>query len=151
MSAFLIGEQGIQGEQGPQGSQGDQGTQGDQGPTGNTGATGSSIGSFGLYTDGGGSVITTGSKALVISPYIATITDWYMTSGITGSAVVDIKRNGISIIGSGNKPTLSTQNYATAVVNSWTSTSVSIGDVLEFNIDSVSTITNLNVVIKINK
>jgi len=155
-----IGPTGPQGATGPQGPTGPQGATGPQGPTGPQGATGyqgpigvtgSAIGGIGLSTDGFGSVLTTGSKGLIIIPYISTITNWYLTSTISGSVVVDVKRNGTSIIGAGNKPTLSSGTYASASVASWTSTSLNIGDVLEFNIDSVSTITNLNVVLKINK
>ena len=154
------GPQGEQGEIGPIGPTGPQGSTGSQGPTGPQGATGSqgpigvtgsAIGGIGLSTDGSGSVLTTGSKGLVIIPYTSTITNWYLTSTISGSVVVDVKRNNISIIGAGNKPTLSSGTYASASVASWTSTSLNIGDVLEFNIDSVSTITNLNVVLKITK
>lgn len=142
------GPQGEQGDIGPIGPTGPQGATGSQGPIG---VTGSAIGGIGLSTDGYGSVLTTGSKGLIIIPYTSTITNWYITSTLSGSVVVDVKRNGSSIIGVGNKPTLSSGSYASASVASWTSTSLNIGDVLEFNIDSVSTITNLNLVIKINK
>ena len=146
-----VGATGPQGEQGEIGPIGPTGPQGATGPQGPIGVTGSAIGGIGLSTDGFGSVLTTGSKGLIIIPYISTITNWYLTSTISGSVVVDVKRNGTSIIGAGNKPTLSSGTYASASVSSWTSTSLNIGDVLEFNIDSVSTITNLNVVLKINK
>lgn len=142
------GPQGEQGEIGPIGPTGPQGATGSQGPIG---VTGSAIGGIGLSTDGFGSVLTTGSKGLIIIPYTSTITNWYLTSTLSGSVVVDVKRNNTSIIGAGNKPTLSSGTYASASVASWTSTSLNIGDVLEFNIDSVSTITNLNLVIKITK
>ncbi len=142
------GPQGEQGEIGPIGPTGPQGATGSQGPIG---VTGSAIGGIGLSTDGSGSVLTTGSKGLIIIPYTSTITNWYVTSDVSGSVVVDVKRSGSSIIGAGNKPTLSSGTYASASVASWTSTSLNIGDVLEFNIDSVSTITNLNLVIKITK
>ena len=143
-----ITEYRLIGATGPQGPTGPQGATGPQGPIG---VTGSAIGGIGLSTDGSGSVLTTGSKGLIIIPYTSTITDWYITSTLSGSVVVDVKRNSSSIIGPGNKPTLATQSYASASVSSWTSTSLNIGDVLEFYIDSVSTITNLNLVIKIIK
>ena len=85
-------------------------------------------------------------------PYDAIINKWYLVSDTSGSVVLDIKRLGTSIIGgSGNKPTLSSQTFSSALVSSWTSTLISDGDVLEFNIDSVSTITKLNLVLKITK
>jgi len=145
------GSQGLIGPTGPQGVTGSTGPTGATGSQGSIGATGSAIGGIGLSTDGYGSVLTTGSKGLIIIPYTSTITNWYLTSTLSGSVVVDVKRNGSSIIGAGNKPTLSSGSYASASVSSWTSTTINIGDVLEFNIDSVSTITNLNVILKINK
>lgn len=128
------------------------GPQGAQGAQGATGAQGSTVGSFGITVDGGGTVISTGSKGYLVVPYNATITNWYVASDVSGSIVIDVKRSGTSIVGGGgNKPTLSAASYATAAVSGWTSTSITAGDVFEFNVDSVSTVTKTNLVIKINK
>jgi len=105
--------------------------------------------SFGITVDGGGSVITTGSKGFVTIPYDKTILNWYLVAGITGSIVFDIKRNGTSIIGTGNKPTLSSQISANAAVSGWTSVALTAGDILEFNVDSIGIITWVNLIIKI--
>jgi hypothetical protein len=87
---------------------------------------------FGLTIDGGTSVITAGSKGFITIPYACTITNWYATSDASGSIVIDIKRSGTSIIGAGNKPTLSSAQRANAAVASWTSVAVSANDELEF-------------------
>jgi hypothetical protein len=65
-----------------------------------------------------------------------------------GSVVIDVKRSGTSIVGAGNKPTLSSAISGNAAVSSWTSVAVTAGDILEFNVDSASTLTRVNLVIK---
>jgi hypothetical protein len=104
--------------------------------------------SFGITVDGSGSVVTTGSKGFVTVPYTCTITNWYLAADQSGSVVIDIKRSGTSIIGAGNKPTLSSAISGNAAVSSWTSVAVTAGDILEFVVDSASTLTRVNLVIK---
>lgn len=109
------------------------------------------VGSFGLTVDGAGSVITTGSKGYITIPFNCTVNNWYMAADTSGSMVIDVKRSGSSIVGGGNKPTLSSQSSANAAVSGWTSTSITAGDIIEFNVDSASTITRVNLVLKITK
>lgn len=119
------------------------------GVTGPTGVTGVGVNCFGITIDGAGSVITTGSKGFVTIPYTCTITNWYLAADQSGSVVIDVKRSGTSIVGgSGNKPTLSSAISGNAAVASWTSVAVTAGDILEFNVDSASTLTRVNLVIK---
>lgn len=118
--------------------------------------TTAAISSFGFAFDGGGSVLTTGSKGQIAIPYACTINSWYVynksgAAGLTGSIVVDVKRSGTSIIGAGNKPTMSSAQSATAAAASWTSVTVAAGDILEFNVDSVSTFTWVGGVFKVTK
>jgi hypothetical protein len=115
-----------------------------------TGAT-TTKGTFGITIDGGGAVPGTGSQGFVTIPYSCTITNWYMAANASGSAVIDIKRSAASIVGGGNKPTLSSQSSANAVVSSWTSASISAGDIIEFNLDSASTLTRVNLVLKVTR
>jgi len=115
-------------------------------------SSGAAAGATGVTVDGGGSVITTGSKGYITIPFTCTITNWYLAADVSGSVVFDVKRSGTSIIGGGgNKPTLSSQSSANAAVSSWTSTSISTGDILEFNVDSAATITRVNLVLKLAK
>lgn len=104
--------------------------------------------SIGITVDGGGSSITTGSKGYVTIPYAATITNWYLAADVSGNAVLDVKRSGTSIIVSGNRPTLAGGQFANQAVSAWGSTAISLGDVLEFNVDSASTITRINMVLR---
>lgn len=110
------------------------------------------LASFGITIDGGGGVPTTGSKGFVVIPYACTITNWYIVGDAAGSAVVDLKRSGTSIVGgSGNKPTLSSAQRANAAVASWTSTDVAANDEIEFNLDSATTVTRLNLIVEVTK
>lgn len=98
----------------------------------------------GITIDGGGSTPTTGSKGFFTFPYNATINNWYLAADQSGSCVIDIKRSGTSIVGgSGNKPTLSSAQTANAAVASWTSTTITAGDILEYNLNSASTLTRV--------
>lgn len=107
--------------------------------------------SVSLTVDGGGGVPTTGSKGFITVPYAGTITNWYIIGDQSGSAVIDVKRSSTSIIGAGNKPTLSSAQRANAVVASWTSTAIAVNDELEFNLDSASTLTRINLVVEITR
>jgi len=125
-----------------------------------TGSDGSSgVGSFGITIDGGGADITTGVKGYVSIPYSGTITDWVIIGDASGSCVVDIWKTtyasfpplvGDSITGS-EKPTLSSSSINTDNdLTTWT-TSVTAGDIIGFNVDSVSGLTRLNLAIKVSK
>ena len=109
-------------------------------------------GYFGIDIDGAGAEPETGSKGFLTIPYACTILNWYIVGNVSGDAVIDIKRSGTSIIGgAGNKPTLTSAASANAAAASWTSVNISAGDLIEFNLDSIDTITHLNLVLKVLK
>jgi hypothetical protein len=109
------------------------------------------VGVFGITIDGGGSAPSTGSKGFVTIPFNCTIKNWYLAADVSGSCVIDVKRSGASIVGAGNKPTLTSAISGNAAVASWTSVAVTSGDIIEFNLNSVSTLTRVNLVIKVTK
>lgn len=111
-------------------------------------------GSMSVTFDGQGSVLTTGEYGRVYVPYSGTITSWQIDTapGVSaGSLVVDLYRSGSSIIGTGNKPTLSTATTNSASVSGWTSTAITAGDNFTFYISSVTGITAASVVFFITK
>lgn len=112
---------------------------------GGTGS-GSSTQSFGVTINGSGGVPTTGSMGYIVIPYDCTITKWYIVGDTTGSAIIDLKRSGTSIVGAGNKPTLSGAQRNNSTPSSWTSTSITAYDEIEFNLDSASTLTRINLI-----
>ncbi len=116
-------------------------------------------GSFGITIDGGGNVISTGVKGYVTIPYNCTITGWDIFADQVGSCVIDLWKDTYanfspnisdSITGS-EKPTLtSAQKNQDNSLSTWT-TSISAGDIIAFNVDSATTVTRVNVIIKVNK
>lgn len=116
-------------------------------------------GSFGITIDGGGSAVTTGVKGYITIPYNCTITGWDIFSDVSGSIVVDVWKDTYAnfpptvadTIAGSEKPTLSSavKNQDNSL-STWT-TSVSSGDIIGFNVDSASTLTRVNLTIKVLK
>jgi hypothetical protein len=113
-------------------------------------------GSFGLTIDGAGSVITTGLKGYAVMPYNATIVGWSIVSNISGNCIVDVWKNttiptsGNSITGT-EKPTLTNQQInINNALTTWT-TNISINDVIAFNVLSASSVSRINLIIKVIK
>lgn len=111
--------------------------------------------SFGITIDGGGSAITSGIKGDVVVPFNMTISSWTLIADQTGSIVIDVWKDTYanypptvadSIAGS-EKPTLSSaaKNQDTNLTT-WT-TAVSAGDIVRFNVDSVSTVARVTLTI----
>lgn len=107
--------------------------------------------------DGGGSAITTGAKKAYIQvPYSGTITEWTLLADQTGSIVIDVWKDTYAnypptvadTITASAKPTITTAiKNTSSTLTGWT-TSVTAGDIIEFNVDSVTSITKCHVFIK---
>lgn len=110
----------------------------------------SRIGTIGIIIDGGGSVLTTGVKGFVQIPFACTITGWTLLSTdptiISGSVVMDIWKDTYAnypptvadTITASAKPTISSAiKGQSSTLTGWT-TSIAAGDILGFNVDSVS-------------
>jgi hypothetical protein len=105
-----------------------------------------------------GAPLSTGLKgAGVRIPFSGTITGWVVLANVVGSVVVDVWKapygsfppSAANSIAGTEKPTLSGQrNNANAALTTWT-TPVVAGDVFFFNVDSVSTATQITVEIEI--
>ncbi len=103
--------------------------------------------------DGGGSVITTGSKGLLRIPAAMTITGWEMFADASGSIVVDVKKATYSglptttSIAASALPTLSSvQKNTDSTLTGWT-TAVSDGDWIEFSVNSATTVKRVTLAI----
>lgn len=119
-----------------------------------------------IVFDGQGTTPTVGSKAYYHAPFGATITGWTIygfdssDAPVSGSAVVDIWKDtyanypatvGDSIAGS-EKPTLSSANKNQDLsLSTFVTTTITSGDHLIFNLDSVSTCTKVRVFLHITK
>jgi hypothetical protein len=109
--------------------------------------------------DGGGSAITTGQKGHIEIPFACTITGWTLLADQSGSIVIDVWKDTYAnfpptvadTIAGSEKPTLSSvQKNQDLTLTTW-STSVAAGDILAFNVDSVSTVTRVTLSIRAQK
>jgi hypothetical protein len=115
-----------------------------------------SMAAFEFVIDGGGSAITTGNKGQLYVPFSCNINALYVIADQVGSIAVDILRANVavpvtSIVGAGNKPTLTAQQVVAAVPSGWTSTALLIDDFVAFNVTSVATVTRVTVVLRVNR
>jgi hypothetical protein len=109
--------------------------------------------------DGGGSAITTGIKGDIQIDFACTINAVTLLADQSGSIVVDIWKDtyanyppvvGDSITASA-KPTISSATKSTdSTLTGWT-TSITAGDTLRFNVDSITTCTRVLVSLKVTK
>lgn len=112
----------------------------------------SRITAFYLVIDGGGSTPGTGVKGQFDVPTNCTLTGWVLTADQSGSAVIDVLRSTYSgfpttaSIAGTDKPTLTSaqKNENLGPLSNWTSTALSTGDQLQFNLNSVATVQRLN-------
>lgn len=109
--------------------------------------------------DGGGAAITTGQKGYIEVPFACTITSARSFADQSGSIVVDCWKDSYanyppvdadSITASAPITISATTKSQDSTLTGWT-TSVSAGDILGFNVDSVSTITRLTIVLTVMK
>ncbi len=114
-------------------------------------------GSFGITIDGGGSTPATGSKGFVQAPFDCTITGWTMLGDQSGSAQVTIKKSTYagfpttaSIVASAPPVLSAAQKNTSTTLTGWT-VAVALGDVLEFNLDSVATITRIYLKLQVTR
>lgn len=153
---------------GPTGPTGDTGPTGPTGAgaTGPTGSTGPSMVVAGLQfiIDGGGSAIATGMKGYLQVDFAGTITQATLLADQSGSIVIDIWKCAYADFDAGSthpvvgdsitaaaKPTISADTKSQdATLTGWT-TSFAAGDILAFNVDSITTVTRVTVDLKVNR
>lgn len=99
---------------------------------------------IGFTVDGGGAPPAVGTYTSIVSPFSGTITSWTIVADISGSVILDVwKANNVkptnaNSITDANKPTLSSQDFATSTnLTNWT-TSVAIGDVFTIEVEGIS-------------
>jgi len=115
------------------------------------------ISTIGTTLDGGGFVVTTGQKGYIRIPYNAVITEWAIIAKEIGSVQFDVwKRNASKPISSNSitgtaKPVLNNSDFAASTVLTGWNTSLQAGDVVGWNLDSVTGITWVMIQITISK
>jgi len=109
--------------------------------------------------DGGGSAISTGEKGHITLPFYGEIVSAELEADQSGSIVIDIWRdtfanfpptNADSITASA-PPTLSSDDSVLdSTLTGWT-TAFSEGDILAFNVDSITTVTRVTLTLKVRR
>lgn len=121
------------------------------------------VASIQIIINGGGSVITTGVKAYIEVPFACTITQVTLLADQSGSIVVDVWKctyaqydvtthpvDADSITASA-PPTISAATKSQdATLTGWT-TAIAAGDILGFNVDSITTVTRVTLSLKVKK
>lgn len=108
--------------------------------------------------DGGGSPLAAGARMGFPWKFATfTITEWEVAEieGTSGSCVFDVWRLNAAIptvtntiVGGGNKPTLSAATRAVAAPASWTSVTLVTNDEIVLNVDSAATVEKVAVTLK---
>lgn len=109
---------------------------------------------FGI--DGGGGVITTGIKGDLEVPFTCTITGWTIMLDQSGSIVIDIWKDTYAnypptvadTITASAKPTVTSATKGQNLAPSGWTTAVTAGDILRFNVDSITSATRATLVIR---
>ena len=118
---------------------------------------------IGVYVSNGTSTITTGIKGRRVIPYDCEVVEWIVTGSTSGSITWDINWGktsawpnalaSVGFSGNGSAPQLGTtasQSYV-LIPTAWTKSGFSAGDIIQFEIDSVSKITDCELALKIRR
>jgi hypothetical protein len=109
--------------------------------------------------DGGGSAITTGIKGDIEVPFAGTITAARLFADQTGSIVIDLWKDTYGnfpptvadTITASAKPTLSTASKSQdSTLTGWT-TSITAGDIIRVNVDSITTCTRVTLSLTVSR
>ncbi len=101
--------------------------------------------------------ITTGAKGFLQVPVTGVIQEWTLLGDVSGSAVIDIWKDtyasfppvaGDSITASAKPTVITAQKAQSSTLTGWT-TAITAGDILAFNVDSLTSFTRLTLQLKI--
>jgi hypothetical protein len=111
---------------------------------------------IGIVVDNGSQVLTTGKKGHRIIPYKCEVTEWTTTSTDSGSIEWDIHwctyANWPTTVSVGGTALPQIDGAYKGQSNPlWTKTTFDAGDIIEFEIDDVTTLTNCSVSLTIRK
>lgn len=108
--------------------------------------------SFDIHFDGQGGVLSVGAKAIKGAlPVAGQVTGFSLEGDVSGNVEIDMKKNGVSMIGGGNKIDLIGQSSDTGLPTGWTSDTWAIDDKMEWTLTSATTIKEVWLTVKFNK
>jgi hypothetical protein len=118
--------------------------------------TANNVSDIEFVIDGGGSAILVGNKGWLHIPWNATVTAWRVMADQSGSIVIDILNAGnafpvASMVGAGNKPTLTAAQFAQTTPIGWSTTTLLQDQWIAFNVTSATTVTKVTVVLTVAK
>lgn len=108
--------------------------------------------------DAVGPVLTTGVKGYLEVPFACTVTGWTLLADVSGSIVIDVWKDTYAAfpptvadtIAGSEKPTLSAvQKNQDLSLTTWTP-AIAAGSILAFNVDSVTTIKAVTLVLRVS-
>lgn len=117
-------------------------------------------GAIEVVIDGGGAAITTGKKVQIEMPFPVTLSRYTMIADQAGACVIDVNRSTysgfpttVSICGSGKECTITATNQKAqdTDISDWTDVTLDEGDIVEFEIDSCTTITRVTLSLKFTR
>lgn len=121
--------------------------------------TNNKLANISFIIDGGGSAITTGIKGDIEIPFACTINQVTMLADQSGSIVVDLWKDTYAnypatiadTITAAAKPTITTATKSqNSTLTGWT-TAVAAGDIIRFNVDSITTCTRVLISLRVIK
>ena len=108
--------------------------------------------------DGGGATIATGIKGYLEVPFACTVNTWTLLADTTGSVTIDVYSDAYasygtntSMVGAGTKPAIASATKAQSAPASWTTTSIAAGNIIGFNVTSVSAVTRVTISLKVTR
>ena len=120
--------------------------------------TSAGVATITFVIDGGGSVITTGTKGYIEVPFACTVSQWTLLADTSGSITVDIYNDAYanygtntSMVGGGTKPTISASTKGQSAPSSWTTTAIAAGNIIGFNVATISTCTRVTIALKVTR
>ncbi|MDQ3782109.1 MAG: hypothetical protein M3349_04125 [Actinomycetota bacterium] len=127
--------------------------------TGNGAGITGLVDTIGITVDGGGAVLTAGSKGFRQIEEQGTVTAWTVLGTPSGSVTFDVKQSSYanfptntSMVGAGAFPAVSAAQKSTSAPSGWTTTTVAGGDVLEFIITGTpATVTRATLMLQIQR
>ncbi len=111
---------------------------------------------LGFTKNASGNVLSTGIAAEIVIPFDCTLTGWTLMADQSGSIVIDVWKDVFAnyppdnsdSIAAGHEPTLSSADHGEDTdISDWSSVAVTAGDVIRFNIDSVTSITRITLLL----
>jgi hypothetical protein len=114
-----------------------------------------------IVIDGGGSTITTGIKGDMRVPFACTLTGWTLLADQSGAIVIDVWRDTLAnfpptdadSITNTNEPEIAASgtNAEDTDLSNWTDVTLDAGDILRFNVDSVTSHTRVTLLLHMTK